>query len=189
MTNVCPRKIFARGGELKHTGSPMACHFPSSTCMLAARTGEPRLARLGACESACVLSRLCTHALPMYTLASFVCACVSLRLSNRPRDPQNPFNIYLHNYGIVDTRCALSAEKNLQKSRFQEKKNVSPRNRTWIAIVDRSRCLLFLASGKVTRIKWQTCSNGIYAADTAFWGSTNQCLSLRSLISGVVSGG
>lgn len=149
--------------------------------------GEPRLARLGACESACVLSRLGIHALPMHTsdISSYVRACHS--------DFQivHPFRficIIMESLIANTMRTFYYDRKNLQ--RFWATKNVpaSRHNLIRIRIANRYCVLLAtLASEKATRMKWQTCSNGIYAPDTAFWASTNQCLSLRSLISRVAS--
>lgn len=97
----------------------------------------------------------------------FVCACVSLGLSNSP-----PFQIYLHNYGIVNSKHdAHFLLRPKESAKILSHKNVpaSRHNLIRIRIANRYCVLLAtLASEKATRMKWQTCSNGIYAPDTAF---------------------
>ena len=123
MTGVCPRKIFARGGEFKHTGSPMACHFPSSTCMYIAPRAYERTA-FGTFRR--VRKRVCTQS-TVHTRVTYVhigqlrMYVRHSKLSNSASDPQNPFRIYLRNYEIVNTSCAVPVEVQPFKNRSLER--------------------------------------------------------------------
>lgn len=60
-------------------------------------------------------------------------------------------------------------KREINKGKIESKRDFR-HSRGWIAIVKSVSLVATTssASAKVTRIKWQTCSNGIYAPDTAF---------------------